>query len=428
MKIKNFDVLAVTSARRSALLVAEAGFEAIDTGSVIKRLVEITGNSLRVDADVFSLKDIRRIFVVGVGKCAVEAGLALQEILGDLLTDGIVIDVKATTAFKKIKSFTGTHPLPSNQNVEAAKAVVSLLKNLTTDDLVIFIISGGGSTLLCLPENGDFREELCVMQTLIKAGATIQEINILRKHLSLARGGHLAKCAYPAHAASLIFSDVPGDDIEFIASGPTVKDNTTVKDAEKILIKYDVRRVCTMQAGGLVETPKDDKYFTNVKNSIAASNKIALAAMERKASELGLRPKICTFSLYGEAREVGRSIAESLHTAEGKSVLLYGGETTVTVKGHGRGGRNLELGLSALRDTKDGELVLSIASDGRDNGEFAGVICDTITKEAIAKSGLAIETVLQENDEYPLFEKIGSYLLTGDTGSNVSDLVIALKS
>jgi len=427
MKIKNFDELAASDSRRAALMIAEAGLRAIDTGSVLRASVKLNGDELFVKNEKFLLESGKRIFVVAVGKCAIEAAAALEDILGDRLSDGVAVDTKTSQTLKKIKAFQGTHPLPTEANVKAAKAVVQALSGLRNDDLVIFAISGGGSTLLCLPEDGEYKDEAKIVGALIRSGATIQEINTVRKHLSLARGGYLAKYAYPAEAISLIFSDVPGNNLEFVSSGPTLKDHTTIKEAEVILAKYDVLKSCGIEKCDLVETPKEEKYFVRVKNILAVSNEDALAAMEAKAKELGFAAKICTACLNGEAREVGLALTKDLHKAGPKTAFLYGGETTVTVRGHGKGGRNLELALSALREIQDDELIMTIASDGADNGPFAGAICDRITKKAIGDKNLDYKAALDENNAYPFFEKIGNYILTGGTGSNVSDLVIALK-
>jgi glycerate-2-kinase len=220
----------------------------------------------------------------------------------------------------------------------------------------------------------------------------------------------------------------PGNDFQFIASGPTVKDATTVRDAGEVLSKYHVLETCGIKDCGLVETPKENKYFARTRNIPALSNETALNAMAAMAKELGFSAEIRAAALTGEARDVGAKIIRDLRAAPPKSVLLYGGETTVTIRGKGRGGRNLELALAGLKEIGDGELVVSVASDGRDNSDFAGAICDTITKEAIRKAGFDAETELKNNNSYPVFEKAGNYLLTGDTGSNVSDLIIALEA
>jgi glycerate-2-kinase len=271
-------------------------------------------------------------------------------------------------------------------------------------------------------------EEVPIMNALIDAGATIQEINTIRKHLSYARGGNLAKDAYPARVVSLIFSDVVGDDLSFIASGPTVKDMTTIDDAVAVLEKFNVLKTCGLEKCGLIETPKEDKYFEHVSNVLVVSNRSALEAMKAKATEFGFAAEVRSSELTGEADEVGKMIAEAVRAIPARSVLLWAGETTVTVcDPAGRGGRNLQVCASALRFVADGEEILSFASDGRDHGAFAGAICDTITKRAAAEAGVDPEVFRLADNTYELFEKIGNYVMTGDTGSNVSDLIIALK-
>jgi glycerate-2-kinase len=245
--------------------------------------------------------------------------------------------------------------------------------------------------------------------------------------MSLARGGYLAQYAYPARIVSFIFSDVIGDDLSSIASGPTVKDLTTIEDAAEVLAKYDVLKTCNIEKCGLVETPKDDKYFEHATNILAVSNVFALNAMRKAAEALGYRVEIRSTTLEGEAKEVARMAAESLHAAPPQTLLLWGGETTVTVHGGGNGGRNLTVGAEALAYIKEGEEILSLASDGRDHGPYAGAICDTTTIAAAHNAGADVQKYLADNDTYPLFEKIGHYVMTGDTGSNVADLIIALK-
>jgi len=426
-KIKNNDALVLNEARQVALAIAEAGFAAIDTHTVMARLMQVREEVLEIAGISIVRKDMGRLFFVAVGKCAGETARAAEHILGELLTGGIAIDVVPIEGVVKIKTFVGTHPLPSPANIKAAQALVASLHELKENDVVIFAISGGGSTLLCLPREGDHEKEALIVKALTHAGATIQEMNTLRKHLSLARGGYLARYAYPARAISLIFSDVPGNDLGFVASGPTVRDKTTIYDAEAILEKYHIRATCKIDKCGLIETPKEVKSFLNTQNILAVSNLDALLAMEGKAQSLGYTASISATCLTGEASIVGRGIVSRLHTAKPKTAFLYAGETTVTVRGKGRGGRNLEVATAGLTDIWIDELMLPFASDGRDNGEFAGAICDTITKDAVAHLGFDLSAVLTDNDEYPLFHKVGHHLSTDTTGSNVSDLIVALK-
>lgn len=430
-KIKNFERLTVNTKRRIALSIAEAGLWAIDTENVIKSAVSLKENYLIVKNKKFSLKNIKRIFIVGVGKCAIEAGLALEKVLGGRLKGGIILAPRNFLIQRKTKSklkiFFGNHPIPTITNVRGTQKVIAFLKNLKKDDFVIFVISGGGSTLLCLPPSGSYLEERKIIDHLFRVGATIQDINVLRKHMSLARGGYLAYYAYPAQSLSLIFSDVPRNDIQFISSGPTVRDKTTMVDARKILKKYDILKSCGIKNCGLVETPKDKKFFKNAKKIILVSNILALEKMKKEAEKFGLRAKICDFCLQGEARDIGQEIVKKLHRLPPKTILLYGGETTVTIKGYGCGGRNQELVLSALLDLKDDEIIMAIATDGRDNTEYAGALGDGITKKRARELNLEIKKFLIDNNSYEFWQKTGDYLLTGETGSNVSDLIIAIK-
>jgi glycerate-2-kinase len=430
-KIKNFKELATTPTRTFALEIAESGLQAIDTRFVVRSAISFKDGSLCIRDKVCAIEKTERVFVVAIGKCAMEAGSELESVLGDRLTGGIVLDVesRADCPLKKLECIVGTHPMPSDTNVEASKKIVKLLTGLRETDLVIFVVSGGGSTLLCLPEEGSScLDEKVMLADLFKKGATIQEINLLRKHMSYARGGFLAKAAYPAQVISLIFSDVPGNDISMIASGPTVKDETTIADADGILEKYDLLRTCKLEHCGLIETPKEDKYFTNVSNMLIASNEIALKAMAKTAEAKGYDARIITTELVGEADDIGKIIAERLHGEAKKTVLLYGGETTVTIVGPpGKGGRNQELALSALRFVKEGELIMPIASDGRDHSDRAGAIADVKARENMEKLGLTIEPFLKRYDPYTFYETTGDYLATGDTGSNISDLLIAMK-
>ena len=427
MKIKNFQELATTENRKQILQIAEAGLEAIDTEKVIQKNIQIKGEQLIIKDEKFSLKNVKRILVVGIGKCSLEAADALEKIMGEKISGGAVIDIHEGS-LKRIKAYIGDHPFPTQRNIDNTKEIINLLSDTNENDLVIFIISGGGSTLLCQPKDLTCVDETQILKCLFESGADIQQINTIRKHISLARGGYLAKYAYPAQVISLIFSDVPGDDLEFIASGPTIKDTTTITDAMKIIADYNIENRCSLVKITLVETPKEDKYFKKVKNILLVSNKTALEAMGQKAGEFGFIPRICTTCLQGEAREVGVQIVKELEKENSKTALLYGGETTVTIKVKGKGGRNLELGLSALGVLKEGITVVPIASDGWDNTDFAGAICDKITIEKAQKLGLDPGKYLNENQSYSFFSQTGDYLSTGDTGSNVSDLIIAVKN
>ena len=412
-KIQNLSELAKTPLRKAALEIAEAGLQAIDTRKVVEE--GLAKLNLPLDSN-------ERLFVVGIGKCATQGVLALEKVLGAKITDGLVLDIQEGQ-FQKVRFLQGDHPFSTERDQEATKAIIAFLKQMTENDVVLFLISGGGSALLCQPEKHTCEHEEEIIKHLFTKGVAIQELNIVRKHLSLARGGYLAEYAYPAKVISLIFSDVPGNDVGVVSSGPTMFDKSTRDDAKEVLEKYGVGQYEKF----LIETPKDKKYFEKVQNILFVSNRTALYAMAQKAKELGFEPHIKTAELTGEARDVAKELVEELHKAPSKSVLLYGGETTVMVKKAGKGGRNLELALSALKFVQDDELLLSIASDGRDNTEYAGAIADSVAKEHAAKKHLEVEEYLEENKSFSFFEETGDYVVTGNTGSNVSDLIIAIK-
>jgi len=427
-KIRNFDALAVTEERRHVLELLEYGLQSIDTQAAVKRNVSFDGRILTIAGGSYTIADIKRIFVLGIGKCALEAVQALEDVLGDQIYGGVMVDVhdgKLRTG--KIQTFVGDHPFPSERNVSATKAIIDLLKGTEEKDLVIIVVSGGGSSLLCQPENLTCFDERKIDECLFRAGAPIQKINTVRKHLSLAKGGYLAKYAYPARVMSLIFSDLPGDDIQFIASGPTVRDTTTIDDARNVLNEYQVFSSCSFAGDGLIETPKEEKYFERVKNVVIVSNRIALQVMKEVAERKGAKAKINSYDFSGHARHVGAGVVDALKIAPPDTFLLYGGESTVVLKAGGKGGRNREVSLSALRFASDHDVIISLASDGRDNTEFAGGICDIITKQKAIRFGLNPREYLDRNDSFNFFVKTGDYIDTGDTGSNISDLIVGVR-
>lgn len=423
--IKNFDELATSSLREDALNILEAGYLAISTKKVIEEKVRIEGEHFIVGDTDIRLGDYDRILFVGVGKCAADAAEVFENLLGDYMSDGIVIDVRGTT-LKKIKSHIGTHPLPSKNNVVITQSVMELLKRATKRDLIIAVISGGGSALLCLPHDIKCDMVLSVTKELMQKGANIKEINIVRKHFSLIQGGHFARIAYPAKIVSLIFSDVPGDDISVVASGPTVFDVTTKEDAKNILEKYNISVSCHLPLCEILETPKEKKYFDEVENILMLTNENALISMKKKAQSLGYDAIIADRELQGKASLAGKFISSQ---ARRKSCILYGGETTVTIKdvnGKGRGGRNQEFVLGALRYLKEDTVIVAAASDGYDNIDVAGALGDRALLEKAQKGGFDIEEILNLNNSYEFFQKLGGHIKTGKTGSNVSDLYFTL--
>lgn len=421
--IKNSAELGTTSLRRDGLEILEAGYQAILTKEVVGKEVEINGQYLRIGEHVLALGVFKRIFFVGIGKCALDAGEVFEEKLGSWLTDGIILDVRGAM-LKKLRSKIGTHPFPSEQNVEAAQSIADLLEGLTDTDLLITVISGGASSLLCLPHDLTCETIGLITRTLMDKGATIDEINTFRKHTSKIQGGQFAKLAYPATVVSLIFSDVPGDNIATVASGPTVLDTTNIADARAVLEKYDIENMCKLPTCELVETPKDPEYFLRVNNILFITTKKALEAMRGVAERLGYRTEIVSAELQGEARIVGQRLVSEATVP--KMCRLWGGETTVLVKKEGKGGRCQEAVLGALTDIKDDVLCIAATSDGWDNTPFAGAIGDIVTLRRARELGLDPLSASENNQAYDFFEKVGSHIDTGRTGANVSDWYFTL--
>jgi len=425
--ITNFEKLATTPARTSLLSIAEAGYRSIETSKVVRNGIVLDGDTLTVGNESYNMTEYQNVYVLGIGKCAHDSAVELEAVLGDRLTEGVVVDVScAGDTLKKIRCLVGTHPFPSEENVSHTRELLELAERATEHDLVIMIVSGGGSTLLCQPETHDHVDETKLVEYLFRAGATIDELNTIRRHLSKARGGFVAQTASPATLVALIFSDVPGDDIRVISSSPTVFDPTTLDDAFAVFDKYQADN-SGFSREHFFETPKDESIFKRVQNELILKNTTALEAMKTKAEELGYAAEIKETKLQGEARTVGEELINELRSAKKRTVHLYGGETTVTITGPGKGGRNQELSLAALPLIDEDELIVSLASDGHDNTDFAGGIADKYTRGKAEDAKLKPEDFLFTNDSFSFFKTLEQGIETGYTGANVADLVIAIK-
>ncbi len=429
--ILNKKELATTPLRRDALEILEAGLDAINTEKVLRNKIKFINGELCIGEDRHICKRYERIFFIGIGKCAFEGAKVIEDILGDFLTEGIVLDVKSGI-LKRIKSFAGTHPYPSKKNMLATKEIEKLVQGATDKDLALVLISGGGSSLLCDPYNTTCENITDITKNLTKKGANIYEMNTVRKHLSEIQGGQLAALAFPAQIISIIFSDVIGNDISVIASGPTVLDKTTADDAKKILEKYHISlpsgkgdKVFDKNKINLIETPKDEKIFEKVKNILIVTNQDALNAMKEKAEKMGYQTKIETDRLSGEARKVGKNFVQRKFLP--KTCILAGGETTVIITNEkGKGGRNQETALSALSFMPEKAVFISVASDGWDNTDIAGALVDKELAEKATSLSKNPQDYLLKNNSYHFFKEVGEYISTGITGSNVSDLYILL--
>lgn len=424
MLIKNFDALNKTPQRKICLGLIEAALSSIQPQNIIQKNFSLTENVLTIQNKIIDLKKFERIFLLGFGKGSASLSKEIEKILGNFLTKGRVIDLTNETS-SKIEQTIGTHPLPSEENLNFTKKTIEQFNNLTIKDLVFIVIAGGGSVLFENPYRVDLEKLIKVNQSLLFSGATITEINIVRKHLSMVKGGGLIKPLFPARVISVIASDVPGNDLSVIASGPTVKDETTKEDALQVLRKFNLFDKLKLSEDDFIETPKEDKYFENTSNILLVSNETALSAMKEKAQELGPTAEILSDKFQAGAKIAGKELIDK---ASSNQILLAGGETTVkVVNKSGLGGRNQELVLAALPFIDEKTTIVSFDSDGWDNSPFAGAIGDSLTIQKAQELNINPEIFLQENNSFYFFEKTGDGIITDRLPSNVSDLMIVVK-
>ncbi len=416
--IKNLNKLATTKTRKKILAVLDYGFEQTRTSTILKNSVKLNGDILTIQKKTFNLSKSKKIFVLGIGKASAESCQYLEKILEKKITKGYCIDIQKK-GLKIIKLTVGSHPHSSKKNFEFTKKVVKNLSNLTKNDLVITVISGGGSALFCYPFKSECKTQVELFKKLTKKGANIKDINIVRKHISLVKGGGLAKIIFPAKVISLIFSDVPGNNLSTIASGPLIKDTSTPKDAKKILTKYQIK-----YSGNFFETPKENKYFKNISNFLLCSAETMLLAMQKKAKQLKINTRVLKKSFQADADKAGKILLKKTKSGE---LLLAGGETTVKIKGQGKGGRNQQVVLSSLKYLKENELIISCASDGYDFTKVAGAIGDLETLKKAKKLKLDPNKFIKNNDSFNFFSKTKDQIITGPTGINISDVFLIYK-
>ena len=430
-------------AKRIALTLMEEAIKSSDPYEAVSRALKLKGNKLIVREREFPIKG--KIYVLAFGKAACSMAKAVEDILGDRLEEGVAITKYGyALPLKKIKVIEAGHPVPDENSMRGALAGVELAKKVDKDDILLVLISGGGSALFCLPEEGiSLEDKIKTNELLLKSGAKIYEINTVRKHISKVKGGKLAKLV-KGTLISLILSDVVGDPLEAIASGPTVKDPTTFEDARRVLKVYgiwdkvpgSVRRYIEMGLKGEVEeTLKED--LPNVHNFIIGGVSIACESAKRKAEELGLKAYILTTTLEGEAKDVaialGSIIEEIYHRNrpfEKPVVLIAGGETTVTILGKaGLGGPNQEIALSIARKISGlrGTAVLAMDTDGTDGPtDAAGGLVDSYTLDVLKKEGIDVEEYLATHSSYDALKKAKALLITGPTRTNVNSIFIAV--
>jgi len=432
--------------RRAAASILSAGLEAAAPAAIVRRSLKISGGHLVAGGTRLRLGR-GRLVLVAAGKAAASMARAAQDVLGGRLDGGLAIDSSPGPDLGRVTLLVARHPVPDARGLAAAVRVETLADGLEARDVLLVLLSGGASALLPAPAAGlSLRDKATATSALMRAGATIQELNVVRKHLSRLKGGGLARRAAPARVLCLALSDVVGDDLATIGSGPTVPDPSTYDDAIRIIARRGVRLPAAvrshLEAGRRGERPETAKpreaCFRRVTTRVIGSNRLSLEAAAREARRQGLRPLVLTTRLEGEAREVARVVVGVLRECveSGRPVrppvcLLAGGETTVTVRGRGRGGRNQELVVAAIEPLAAfgrPAVVASIATDGIDGAsDAAGGVADDTSAERTEALGLASPAAfLAASDSRNLLASLGDLILTGPTGTNVMDLVVGV--
>lgn len=434
------------AARRRYLDIMQSALHAVDPYQAVRAHLRVEDGALWAGAERLALDGFRRVIVVGAGKAGAPMARAVEDVLGDAITAGLVVvkqGHRSPTA--RIEIVEASHPIPDAAGIAAGERVLDLAAGARADDLVLALISGGGSALLEAPAAISLADLQSMTDALLACGATINEINCLRKHMSRVKGGQLARAASPATLVTLVLSDVVGSPLDVIASGPTVPDTSTWADAWTVVETYAIadtlpaavaRRLQAGMRGDLADTPKpDDPIFDHAVAQIVGDNRVAALAACRRAQELGYHALLLTSYLEGEAREVAkiavalaREVAANGQPVAAPACLLLGGETTVTLgSAPGKGGRNQELALAAALGIAGSEriTIASLATDGSDGPtDGAGGMVDGSTVMMGAQMGLDAGAMLRRHDAYPFLQATGDLLLCGPTQTNVNDLVL----
>jgi hydroxypyruvate reductase len=434
--------------RKPALSIFRAALEAADPYQAILRHVRVENQVLIAGKKKYPLRKFRHIYVLGAGKASAQMSRAVEKLLGSRIERGLLnTKYGHVTKLKRIELHECGHPVPDEAGVEGAKRIAELAATAGADDLVICLVSGGASALTPAPVPPiTLEEKQEATRLLLASGANIQEMNAVRKHISAVKGGQLARLAYPATVLALLLSDVIGDPLDVIGSGPAAPDPSTFAVAKAVLDRYGIwsktpesvcQRIDAGLRGKVPDTPKPlDPVFERTQNLVVGSNRLAVDAAARRAAELGFRPLVLSTFIEGETRDVARmhaAIARQVHAtgqpARKPLALISGGETTVTLKGSGKGGRNQEFVLAAAVDIAGlpDTFVLSGGTDGTDGPtDAAGALADGQTIARAVKQGLSAAKYLADNDSYHFFEKLGDLLITGPTNTNVMDLRLIL--
>ncbi len=441
--------------------VFRAGLMRVDPLNMMKKQLKLKSDKLIIDTGTekhtVNLGKFEKIIVTGMGKASARMALGLEEILGSRISSGIIaVKYGHIETLKYIKLMEAGHPVPDEGSINAANTILGFIKNAGKDDLIINLISGGGSAVMCSPYTGaggisiSLEEKQAVSKILLSCGAEIHEINCIRKHLSNVKGGRLAEIMYPAQSLNLILSDVVGDNLDAIASGATVPDSTTFSDVIEIVHRYNLGNKLPVKVmnlfnagaeGKIPDTPKPDSdVFKSSLNILIGTNHHALLAGAAEAEKLGCKTEILTSVLTGEAREIahffaamGRDACQWRDQSKLPLCIIAGGETTVTLKGEGLGGRNQEMSLSFLnnlgKSQKFAERIffLSAGTDGNDGPtDAAGAFASLDIYKRGKEMGLDPEKYIAASDSYHYFEQTGGLFKTGPTGTNVCDIQIML--
>ena len=434
--------------RDDAVKIFFSGLQAVEPGAAVKNYCRIDDDRFFIGDRIYDLSRFNNVFVIGAGKASAPMAAALEDLIGKRITDGIVnVKYGHLAELKRVKLIEAGHPVPDESGERGSHAILNLVNNAQKDDLVLCLMSGGGSALLPLPAEGlTLKDKQDTTKVLLACGATIHEINAIRKHTSMIKGGRLARATYPATLVALILSDVVGDNLDVIASGPTVPDSSTFMDCMEIFKKYNITEKLPANVvthiesgigGSVPETPKSgDPAFDRTHNQIVGSNFEAISAAKKEAETLGYNTLVLSSMIEGETKPVAhvhgaiaREIIKSGHPIRPPACILSGGETTVTITGTGLGGRCQEFALAAALDISGNRniVVLGGGTDGTDGPtDAAGAIVDSNTITRAMAMGLDPHHYLSNNDSYHFFETLGDLFITGPTNTNVMDLRIVL--
>lgn len=414
--------------RRDALGIFRAALRAADPQEGIRRALPQFQKLIDRDFD--------HIYVVGAGKASAAMAVAVERILGKRITGGLINTKHGHLAkLKRIELNECAHPVPDQAGVDGARRIAEIARSSTKDDLIICLISGGASALLPFPAPGlTLDDKQNVTRQLLASGANIHEINTVRKHLSAIKGGQLAALAAPAQLLTLVLSDVIGDDLSVIGSGPTVPDHSTYAQARAILAQYKIAAPTAVTAHLEKAAVENPTTLPNARTIIVGGNRLAVDAAAVEAKQRGYKPLILSTTIEGETRHVARmhaaiarEAAESGRPVKAPACIISGGETTVTLSGEGLGGRNQEFVLAAAFDLVPGVVVLSAGTDGTDGPtDAAGAIADPLTLQKAKARGLDPRASLDGHDAYPFFDAMGDLIKTGPTGTNVMDVRLLL--